>query len=861
MVKSEPATFEPAQEPIQEPAQEPPSNPTNFHPVYVQDSHMSSTSFLNRTDVEMQNLKPIRVDNWGIFLLNRLQTCFQNKEFCDLTLRFPNQNAQIKVHKLVLNACCNYFTQNEAQGNIIDGVLDMPFTFTPEAVAPVIRFMYTGKLDIKYGMFSKLKETAAELGLEVLSKLMEAQLNAPQKCGPKKRKGPENDPVKQIKRIKQIERRFSNAEKRAKIQAKRAAAQQDEAEMKANAVPGKKLPIWKRRSTNPHDADFPEDPPIKPTTPIAKEPLKLTPVSGPPPGAKLVPLKGPPPMNLTPISSLPHKSKLTRISGPPPSLNPLTEVKPPVQNVNASKAYTRSGNNLSNKPKIPRQIREIQENLNFEKIRKTGMKNPLTSTVYEAPPKKDMSVEELKEFMAEQRKRYSELSGEDAELNEDDYYDNDAGLDYEDQYIEEEAEEQEQDGKSKLQALTTPEQTVTPKPILKSAEKMDDSTPRKSVRFSLRATPTSSKEVPEKPQTSSDAVPPRRDPLDTTLDEFNKAVEAENDSKITMPSQLPVARKSFVPGPRAMRKNPSNPSKTSVTQEFSRQSGVIDMLPVASTSEKDASTMVAPILDVHSSSPSKDPIASAPANSVAEGALAPQLDIAELTAEVIKNYPLLLNANQSVTLKVHSDNVIQYLTLKSSQEGGENVVTASASDHLDEEPLIVDNDRTVVYMGARGRPKSVQLSQNDPQASQKKTLNEKNRLIKGNNLRREVMLDKLSSANVKVFTIEPAKVIGEIPTSNSSTLSILTEAAAASMSNEIADVVPTSNLEDQVQNQAVLESCSVLESHQKVQTLESVATNTSNITEEASDKTLNEGETSNETKKKVSDLALDWDDE
>ena len=41
--------------------------------------------------------KPIRVDNWGIFVLNRLQSFFSKKEYCDLTLRFPARNAQIKV--------------------------------------------------------------------------------------------------------------------------------------------------------------------------------------------------------------------------------------------------------------------------------------------------------------------------------------------------------------------------------------------------------------------------------------------------------------------------------------------------------------------------------------------------------------------------------------------------------------------------------------------------------------------------------------------------------------------------------------------------------------------------------------------
>ena len=122
-----------------------------------------------------KNYQPIRVDNWGIFLLSRLQNYFTKKELCDLTLRFPAQNAQIKVrpcisfskigrcrllplaarrlgkfrpslrpqvHKLILNACTEYFARLETAGEGAGGEqghLDMPANFTPEALAPIIR--------------------------------------------------------------------------------------------------------------------------------------------------------------------------------------------------------------------------------------------------------------------------------------------------------------------------------------------------------------------------------------------------------------------------------------------------------------------------------------------------------------------------------------------------------------------------------------------------------------------------------------------------------------------------------------------------------------------------------------------------
>ena len=80
--------------------------------------------------------------------------------------------------------------------------------------------------------------------------------------------------------------------------------------------------------------------------------------------------------------------------------------------------------------KMPRQLREIQENLNFEKVRQ--------QTASDDNVKKDMNIDEIKEFMDEQRKN-DNINDED---DDDDYYDNDAGLDYdESQEVEEDEEE------------------------------------------------------------------------------------------------------------------------------------------------------------------------------------------------------------------------------------------------------------------------------------------------------------------------------------------------------------------------------------------------------------------------------------
>ena len=211
------------------------------------------------------NLRPIKVDNWGIFLLNRLQTYFQKKELCDMTIRFPSRNAQIKAHSLVVHACTDYFI--ERQKRSLEGIVDLPEEFSPDAVAPIVRFMYTGKLDVRdAATFVKLRTAAEGLGMSVLTKLMDAQLHAPppppakSKSKKKNSSASEDDPVKQMKKIKRVERRFKTEETRkAKLAqakdgltpAQRSRVKLEEEFAGEDTVPGKKLPIWKKRTSLP----------------------------------------------------------------------------------------------------------------------------------------------------------------------------------------------------------------------------------------------------------------------------------------------------------------------------------------------------------------------------------------------------------------------------------------------------------------------------------------------------------------------------------------------------------------------------------------------------------------------------------
>lgn len=67
------------------------------------------------------------------------------------------------MHKLVVNSCTEYFLQKEQEGKIVEGVFDMPDEFSSEVVAPIINFMYTGRLELEAHMFAKLHNVASKL--------------------------------------------------------------------------------------------------------------------------------------------------------------------------------------------------------------------------------------------------------------------------------------------------------------------------------------------------------------------------------------------------------------------------------------------------------------------------------------------------------------------------------------------------------------------------------------------------------------------------------------------------------------------------------------------------------------------------
>ncbi|KAL5274201.1 Cp190 family protein [Megaselia abdita] len=121
----------------------------------------------------MGEIKSVKVDNWGVFFLQKLQNFFNKTDYCDMTLQF-NDNSQLKVHRLVLSACTDYFNLLETNCEQIDDAVVMPNDLQADVVVPIVNFMYTGTLEFELNMYNKLLRTARDMNMTVLLKLLEA---------------------------------------------------------------------------------------------------------------------------------------------------------------------------------------------------------------------------------------------------------------------------------------------------------------------------------------------------------------------------------------------------------------------------------------------------------------------------------------------------------------------------------------------------------------------------------------------------------------------------------------------------------------------------------------------------------------
>lgn len=121
-----------------------------------------------------ENLKQLKVENWGNVFLQCLHMFFSKTDFCDLTLQFE-ENQQLKVHRLVMNACTDYFKFLEQScPPLEDSVIIMPPELQVDVIVPIINFMYTGLLEFKPSLFHKIYKAADIMNITVLIKLLNA---------------------------------------------------------------------------------------------------------------------------------------------------------------------------------------------------------------------------------------------------------------------------------------------------------------------------------------------------------------------------------------------------------------------------------------------------------------------------------------------------------------------------------------------------------------------------------------------------------------------------------------------------------------------------------------------------------------
>ncbi|KAF4529929.1 Centrosomal Protein 190 [Ephemera danica] len=391
-------------------------------------------------------LRQVKVDNWGIFFLQRLQQFFNRSDHCDLTLQFSG-NVKIKVHRLVLNACTEYFQVLEKKmGRNKDNCLQMPTDLSPEVVLPIINFMYTGRLEFRDTLTKKLYYTAGRLNMPVLTKLLDAQGASDMSSDPS---------VPTVSLTPKLSSTSSSSKNTPNVYG---AAKKIIGKELPETLPGRKLPIWKKRRTpflmSSFDDSGPESAAMAPehAASVKEEPARPTRFEWPEDEEALK-------------SYVPPFDSITYESAP---LQPHTTKPLPAEDKKTT-------------------FEELQSQ--YKPIKRQA------SPIVESTPKKSkiMDIQSVKEYLQEQEVRKQIVSNEeDAEESlgeggmalgdvDDDDEDDD---EREAESILPESEEMEATEESQENMSSTPQQT---KSILKQRYTEEVTPASKKVRFSLAA--------------------------------------------------------------------------------------------------------------------------------------------------------------------------------------------------------------------------------------------------------------------------------------------------------------------------------------------------------------------------------------
>lgn len=112
----------------------------------------------------------LKIENWGDIVIQHLYHLAKSDEYCDYTIH-STSNDSFKVHRVVLNACSNYFCSRPNT----DSSIILPAHLDFNAVKSVIMFMYTGKLHYTEESHISLLEVATMFNMTLILKLLEIQ--------------------------------------------------------------------------------------------------------------------------------------------------------------------------------------------------------------------------------------------------------------------------------------------------------------------------------------------------------------------------------------------------------------------------------------------------------------------------------------------------------------------------------------------------------------------------------------------------------------------------------------------------------------------------------------------------------------
>lgn len=88
----------------------------------------------------------LKVDTWGEYILQNLEILYKKEMYCDFILKFHGGEV-LKVHRVILLTCTSLLSETDAMEGKSE--LLMPADLNFASVEPVIRFVYSGYLEIQ----------------------------------------------------------------------------------------------------------------------------------------------------------------------------------------------------------------------------------------------------------------------------------------------------------------------------------------------------------------------------------------------------------------------------------------------------------------------------------------------------------------------------------------------------------------------------------------------------------------------------------------------------------------------------------------------------------------------------------------